>query len=263
MRSATPGPHRRYRPTPRDEVLTRHFVHGAQHRLIADAAAAKRKLKLHALYVGCSDIGHGNFRPPHRQLRSSIPGQAVYRSPATKIAMDGGTHHMAAALFRWSRAWPVHSAGALNRVTAGTARRKLGSWMRGKWGLLDGSKAVLPDKARPGGRGRADDPHAAPGHAGRPRPYAGRRSRPHRRGPGAGKAGRVRHRHSRRQSQRSSRFHRWSRCWSSAACRLFRHAATASAACRSRIARPRPCRSRSRPMRLAQALEAATPRARN
>ena len=42
----------------RDEVLARHLVHGAQHRLVADAALAQPKLKLHAFYVGSFDFGH-------------------------------------------------------------------------------------------------------------------------------------------------------------------------------------------------------------
>ncbi len=34
-----------------DEMLARHLVHGAQHRLVADAAAAQRQHELHPLYA--------------------------------------------------------------------------------------------------------------------------------------------------------------------------------------------------------------------
>ena len=44
-----------------DEVLARHLVHGAQYRLVADAAPAQRELKLHALHVGCPDLGHNDL----------------------------------------------------------------------------------------------------------------------------------------------------------------------------------------------------------
>src|SRR6202030_4706689 len=46
-----------------DEMLARHLVHGPKHCLIADAASAKRKLKLHAVHVGRSDIRHGSAAP--------------------------------------------------------------------------------------------------------------------------------------------------------------------------------------------------------
>ena len=39
-------------------MLARHLVHGAQHRLIADAAPAQRQLKFHAFDVGCLNRGH-------------------------------------------------------------------------------------------------------------------------------------------------------------------------------------------------------------
>jgi hypothetical protein len=39
-------------------VLARNVVHGAQHRLVADATPAQRKLKLHTLYVVCRNRGH-------------------------------------------------------------------------------------------------------------------------------------------------------------------------------------------------------------
>ena len=42
-------------------MLARHLVHGAQHRLIADAAPAQRQLKFHALYVGWLDLGHNDL----------------------------------------------------------------------------------------------------------------------------------------------------------------------------------------------------------
>ena len=42
-----------------DEIFARHFVHGAQHRLVADAAPAQRQLKPHAFDVGGLACGHG------------------------------------------------------------------------------------------------------------------------------------------------------------------------------------------------------------
>ena len=44
-----------------DEVLARHLVHGAQHRLIADAAPAQRELKLHPFDIGGGNPGHGDL----------------------------------------------------------------------------------------------------------------------------------------------------------------------------------------------------------
>jgi hypothetical protein len=39
-------------------MLARNRVHGAEHRLIADATATQRELKLHPLYVVGVDIRH-------------------------------------------------------------------------------------------------------------------------------------------------------------------------------------------------------------
>ena len=44
-----------------DEIFARHLVHGAQHRLVADAAPAQRQLKLHAFDVGGLDCGHNDL----------------------------------------------------------------------------------------------------------------------------------------------------------------------------------------------------------
>jgi hypothetical protein len=45
-----------------DKIFPRHFFHGAQHGLIADAAPAQRKLKLHALNVVSGWLrGHGRL----------------------------------------------------------------------------------------------------------------------------------------------------------------------------------------------------------
>ena len=43
-------------------MLARHLVHGAQHRLVADAAPAQRELKPHAFdIVGGLDCGHNDL----------------------------------------------------------------------------------------------------------------------------------------------------------------------------------------------------------
>jgi hypothetical protein len=54
-----------------DEVLARHFLHGAQDGLIADPSPAQRELKLHTLdVIGCWIGGHDYlvFSPQCRRL---------------------------------------------------------------------------------------------------------------------------------------------------------------------------------------------------
>ena len=56
-----------------DKIFARHFVHRAQHRLIADAAPAQRQLKLHAFNVGCRNFGHNDLAPNYLRTNAARP----------------------------------------------------------------------------------------------------------------------------------------------------------------------------------------------
>ncbi len=59
----------------RDKIFARHFVHRAQHRLIADAAPAQRELKFHAFNVGCRNLGHGDLASNDSRANVAVPNE--------------------------------------------------------------------------------------------------------------------------------------------------------------------------------------------